>query len=735
MGTIEDIKGVGKDVVTRDEQLELAAAQKAELTARNDKLRAEREASGGSKVGVIVKPGPRARAFGVLGGGALADEFTFSKGALHEINDGRTSTLKAEVYISTVDKNNEASLGIPKWPQTTDDPQYIDNSDDQVRLIFNGVDWDYEKNNEEPFSLPFPIPDDYPFPVDVPLTPSMLEKLPSGINSISYFVTNTGVENRNESLEQLFYIDRTPPSPNLDPQALGLPAGITEPGVITKEYLDANPSITLPVPDYVAAWEGDTIQVYEFGTDTLIYEGVLWPEGDTARAPDISVPSAALLALGGGPKQLVYKLKDRTGLPSGTSRVRPVSIQLAPRPAGLAAPEIPQSPIDREDARRGVAINIPPYQNSNPNDDIEVTLKSASGSITLPLFKYSVGTTSVGWSILANPDPRGVYTAEVTYKVRRGTDSVGPSPINHMPVDLRVVGPINPIEPGPVNPDLTKLTVIGGAGTSPDNEITPADFGKPANIRFTVYPGVAPGHIVHFFVNGEEIKGTNAPLIITTEAAGDIVSVEFPWAVIAKLENGTFPAMYKVYENATTTNFQQSVDTDVKITAITFTVLNYIEYDYGSIPTTKQNKRPGTGIRDTGIINCLTKPWNGVKLKVRFSAGEVLAGDTLRLTWVFCRDALALVEAPTTLFEMDVQVPPGAPARTISFTVPYQSRIFGEDLEPLPGRPPHVPNLNEGAIICYFTRIRGATVGVSPKAMVRYSTNEGGVACAAWGNP
>lgn len=732
MGTIEDVKGVGKEVLTRDEQLQVAAAQRAELDARNEKIRAEREKSGGSKVGVVVKPG--LSSFGVMGVGGLADEFKFANGVLDEINDGRSNTLKADAYLETNDQNNYVTLQIPKWERTTEDEQYEGESDDEVRLILNGKDWDYEKNGETPFSLPFPIDEGQAFPIDVQLTPRMLEKLASGINSISYFVTNNGVGNRNESLEQLFYIDRTPPSPNVDPQPLGLPAGITEPGVISKEYLDANTTVTLPVPDYPAAWEGDTIQVYEFGTDIIIYEGVLWPEGDPERALGVPVSSAALLALGAGPKQLVFKLKDRTGLSSGTSRVRPISIQLAPRPARLQAPLVPQSPIDREDARRGVAINIPSYDNSNPNDDIEVTLESSNGSITLPLFKYSVGTTSVGWSILANPDPRGVYTAKVTYKVLRGTDIVGPSPINNVPVDLRVVGPINPEEPGPVNPELTKLTVFGGAGTSPENEITTADADKPASIRFTVYEGATAGHIVHFFYNGVEVTGTNAPLTISTEAEGDIVSVELPWETIKALGNGTFPTMYQVFENSTTTNYQQSVDTDVNVTANTVAVGNYIEYDYGTIPAAKQNKRPGSAIRDTGILNCLTKPWNGVKLKIRFAAGEVLAGDIIRLNWVFYRDALATVEAPSTLFEMDVRVPAGAAARTISFTVPYQPRIFGEDLPPLPGKPPHVPNLNEGAIVCNFTLIRGTVTGVSPKTMVRYSTNEGGVACSAWGN-
>ncbi|MCS5515789.1 hypothetical protein NWF32_12880 [Pseudomonas qingdaonensis] len=175
---------------------------------------------------------------------------------MDEINDGRSNTLKADAYLETNDQNNYVTLQIPKWERTTEDEQYEGESDDEVRLILNGKDWDYEKNGETPFSLPFPIDEGQAFPIDVQLTPRMLEKLASGINSISYFVTNNGVGNRNESLEQLFYIDRTPPSPNVDPQPLGLPAGITEPGVISKEYLDANTTVTLPVPDYPAAWEG-----------------------------------------------------------------------------------------------------------------------------------------------------------------------------------------------------------------------------------------------------------------------------------------------------------------------------------------------------------------------------------------------------------------------------------------------------------------------------------------------
>lgn len=709
--------------VSNEEQLKLAEAAKLELEAYNQKLLKQREKKK-SKLGKVIVPG--LRAFGVQSASVdpLAAEFTI-QGTLPNIDDSRPNLVPNTAYNKD-NENDFIYIDVPRWEDTADS-DYAGLSKDQVIIMIDGVPLDLEATGEEPASFDYPTPDDTIFPVQVYVTPAMLENLSEGIHRISYRVMNDTALNADDSLAQEITLDRIAPSPNRDPAALLRPAGVPASGIITKEFLDTNATITFPVPDYQVARKGDIIEVYEFASNTPIFEGPIWPEDQAARLPGVVVPSAAIAALASGPKQLVYKLKDRALNTSGASVALPVVIQLAPAPGILLPPEVPASPINRAKAAAGVDIIIPPYANSQPNDDIVVTWETPDGPRQLPPFKRSVGQTSVDWAFLSNPDPRAVYTARVTYTVNRGSDVFGPSPVNNVPVNLRVVGPVNPNEPDPVNPLLTRLIVRGGAGGI-ENQITPADKDLDANIRFTVYEGAAPDQVVHFFYNGVEVLPA---LTLTTEQPGDLVNVVLPWAAVQAAGNGLIPAYYTVLETSTADNPQQSINTDVRVSVITVPITNFVEYDY---PTTvrpaQQNKRPGTPLNQTGIINCSSAPWRGVKLKIRYTGNEIQVGDMIHLRWVFSKDSTGENEQPAMQYETQIMVSQAQDrVKAVDITVPYGRLYFGDDIDPEPNPPAAII----GSIVCSFTVIRGNIAGQSEKTIVKYNTLQGGRVCSAWG--
>lgn len=708
--------------VSNEEQLKLAEAARRELDAYNQMLLEKRKAKK-SKLG-------KAAVFGMFGVQSatvdpLAAEFTI-QGTLPNIDDNRPNLVPNTAY----DKDNENDfiyIGVPRWDDTAD-PSYAGLSRDLVIIMIDGVPLDIDATGEEPASFDYPTPDDTIFPVQVYVTPAMLENLSEGIHRLSYRVMNDTAQNPDDSLAQEITLDRIAPSPNRDPAALLRPTGVPASGIITKEFLDANATITFPVPDYQVARKGDTIEVYEFASNTPIFEGPIWPEDQPARLPGVTLTAAAITALASGPKQLVYKLKDRALNTSGASVALPVVIQLAPEPGTLLPPEVPASPINRAKAAAGVDIIIPAYDNSQPNDDIVVSWETPQGVIQLPSFKRSVGQTSVDWAFLSTPDPRAVYTARVTYTVNRGSDVFGPSPTNNVPVNLRVVGPVNPDEPDPVNPLLTKLVVRGGS-SGVDNQITPADKDLDANIRFTVYEGAAPDQVVHFFYKGVEVLPA---LTLTTQQAGDLINIPLPWAAVQAAGNGVIPAYYTVYENSTAENFQQSTNTNVRVSVITVPITNFVEYDY---PTTvkpaQQNKRPGTPLNQTGIINCSSAPWRGVKLKIRYTGTEIQVGDIISLKWVFSKDSTGENEQPAMTYETQITVSQAQDrVKAVDITVPYGRLYFGDDIEPEPVTPVAII----GSIVCSFTVVRGNVAGQSEKTIVKYNTLQGGRVCSAWGN-
>ncbi|MGH8383146.1 hypothetical protein [Pseudomonas sp.] len=660
----------------------------------------------------------------------LADEFTF-EGTLPTITPARPNTPPFAAYSDEDGSGNDlVYLSIPQWADT-DGPDDGSDSEDIVSIYIGGQAWPYTLPGEQRFSLPYP-PDAGSFPVKVPLLPSMLASLGDGIHLIGYSVQNSLVENEDESLAQQMYVDTRPPSRNVPPAAIGVPAGLItpppgQPLVISAEYLASNDPVSFPVPVYSDPQLADEIIVRDENSNTVLIRAPIWPVGQPARSPNIDIPAATIQALGNGPKQIVYELIDYAQNLSGTSVARPIVLELVPAPINLQAPDVNPNPVNRAGATAGVAINAT-YDNARPDDLVEFTWETPNGNKTVGPVRYDALPGRIGWPELSDPDSGAVYSARVTYTVRRGTANTAPSPANNVPVDLSVVGPVNPNDPDPVNPDLIAVTVTGGVSGQPD-VINHLDFGVDGSIRFTVYDGAVAGHVVTFFYNGAEL---NPPLVLDAgHVPGSIVPVPLPWATILLHGNGTIPVYYTIKEAANSANFQQSVNTPVRVTAITQAITNFVNYNYLALD--RQDKRPGTPAAQTGIINCRANPWDGVNLSIRFAPGEFIVNDVVTLHWVFCTDILGQVEVANTRYEAPVTVSQAhVTAGSIVISVPYEATRFGEGTvggnPPLPG----LPHAVSGSFSCQLIRARGAAIGLSAKSIARYNTTQGGRVCQSW---
>ncbi|CAK16998.1 hypothetical protein [Pseudomonas entomophila] len=774
MGAYEGVSTGGPAELKAEEERRQEQEAKAAFEAERNRIIEQRSSSPtaigkvrSASGGLFEVPGP------------LADEFTIV-GALPNNAVVRPNEIPLTAYVEG-NENDYVYIEVPRWAESGG--MDYEGSRDQVRLIFNGVPWRYEGEDGEPeeddpaeearrgepFSLPYPIDAAQPFPVQIQITPKMLEFLGEGIHRISYMVMNDQALNPDPSLPQRITLDRIPPSNGVPPLALLTPtvpppmeAGVP---IFTGEYLDANATVTFPIPPYVVARAGDRIQLLNGSDDAEIVPlTVIWPETDAvAPAPQISVSAATLRALGNGSHQLVYVLADRPGSPSGKSIGYNFTVRLEAQPGNLLAPEInnPDStpkvdPIVRADLfpvtdlTKVVDIAIPAYDGSQPTDLIEVTWTDGAGTprIITP-FPFSTGKVSVNWTFLSVPDSRALYTASVTYRVLRNGQPFGPSPAASPRVDLRIVGPVNPNEPDPVNPALTLLTVVGGSGRSPDNFITPLDHVVEndgtirvldGTIKFTVYEGAEAGHVVTIFYGGQQVT----TLTLSTEVPGEVVDFNLSGAIIQAQGNGVIPANYTIKETAAATNFQQSLNTQVNVSAITVLMRNFVWFDYTqSVPAARQNQRPGTTTNLTGVVNCSSMPWNNINLILRdFRAGDperpeevanppvsvsLQAGDFVTVFWEYhSGSSLGDLAAPTVERALpEVQVPAGFnPAAGVRYPIRYANDLFNQVSNP--------PTPVADSIVCRFSVRRGTNSWISRKCLVKYNTRQGGLVCTGW---
>jgi hypothetical protein len=155
-------------------------------------------------------------------------------------------------------------------------------------------------------------------------------------------------------------------------------------------------------------------------------------------------------------------------------------------------------------------------------------------------------------------------STNVSYRVLRGSVPFAAVPIS-VNVDLSVVGPDNPDEPGPINQTLGLVEVRGDSGLL--NELTLADAGRDARAKLTLYDSVAPGNEILLHWNGIAL---DRPFIITNEQAGDEILILVPWDVISRGGSSNtegLPVYYTVSgENAN--NDQESPRTMVVVDVV-----------------------------------------------------------------------------------------------------------------------------------------------------------------------
>ncbi|MGG7675701.1 hypothetical protein [Pseudomonas sp. WC2] len=479
-----------------------------------------------------------------------------------------------------------------------------------------------------PRGMPFRRVDHRWYPTeDVLVFPQSL-KIPKdefshGVHEVALRISLYGT-NPFEGERKVLTIDTIKPNFGNKPNAVIFPAELG--GIINESFLSQEGEVRVDVPWYNDVEVGDravyfwTSEQFPPDTETPIREQEFSAEDINARRLRITVYADEIRAWGSGIRYLYYYLRDRPGNEGPNSYNSPIEVDLSPAPGALPPPRVPLSVrglVDREQARDGVIVQIPPYDSADSShwaaifwDDTPLTEVPVVPS-DLPL------DVPVPWSTL-QAKGNGPLRAKVYYKIRQGTVYSPPSPEISVAVNLTVAGQDHANAPALINANLAKVEVYGEK-TVTLNTLLTADHGFPATVKLALYDAPEPGQFIELFW-GNYPGAVARYLVKSTDVAGAPIEFSVPWNVIdTDKQNPALPVHYTTHNGV---NQQQSLPTPVKVAIVLIENLKEPIFPHGG--------------RDQTLHCCsIPRLWQGVTVRIRADA-RIEQGDTLLLVWQGC---------------------------------------------------------------------------------------------------
>ncbi|SFB39430.1 hypothetical protein SAMN03159488_03479 [Pseudomonas sp. NFIX10] len=493
--------------------------------------------------------------------------------------------------------------------------------------------------------------------------------------------------NQDWSEEVPIRLDKTGPYLHLqDPDDIP-PEVILTSNPITDATLDAEDGVECEIPDFddpdkdrivVAVGWADAPPKPSDPIDPVVT--ILLPP-----LRKVKVPRDRVEPLRSGTHYVSYVLVDPAGNVSKLSWVKEVPVALGALPTNLHPHTVPLAAdglINRDDADHEVTVDIPLYDNPEPEDNIFVEW-GASKLSAFPVGEVppSVFRIPVSWDRLksqydyTNP---GVQTVSVGYRVERApTVEFFPNPTTiDVDVDFSVTGPVDPADPdpSPVNPLLDKVTVYGDSGGI--NKLTDADFGRSATAKFKAPYPIVVGDIFTLYWKGVPVTETYAATGAERPGLTDIV-INVTWDEIER--GGSHPELPVMYVMSNPINFpnndQESVTTKVGVNAIRVNLPEPSFPDMGSTPGPVLNC---SHLRSVGGVV-------GYRIKVPPSS-YLVPGDDITLRWrAFGADGTTPIDAVDK--NSTFAIPDGAQTTGVDWFVEYDAHVLPTD--PLVGTNRH----------------------------------------------
>lgn len=469
---------------------------------------------------------------------------------------------------------------LEKWDELVD----VDGDSDTFYVDFaagtSPAPDDYELAHEGLVTAPVSS-GTFPMTINVPLANLVpgLQKPGDGPYRLRYRVMQP---NGQETLSTPFplIVDTTPPWQHIEPGPMILPAV-----QLTQDFIDNNPGGLIgTLPDY-GDWQlGDKVAFY-WVTSPLPDDPANLPAPvgfmDVGAATDnkVTYPVSAIKGSEDKDYYTLYILMDKATNRSPLSAYTRVDVALGVLPANLQNPVVPLATppdtlINLADARVGVEVHIPRFDNWKPTDRIEVTWGTAvlrsveMGEV--PVFPFPIAVPRL--TLRDQYDftvPDGQPT-NVSYRVMRG---VLPSAVMAISVDVdfSYIGPDpvpdpDPDWPDPVNDQLVPAEVYGRTSQTL-NKLDTSDDGAPADLKIKLYTPLNAGEIIDFYWGTMEVSEARYE-VQSGDTAGDEIITEIPWSYIQSEGNNTaLPVHYRIHA-PDSENTQHSPDTLVEVNSI-----------------------------------------------------------------------------------------------------------------------------------------------------------------------
>lgn len=450
-----------------------------------------------------------------------------------------------------------------------------------------------------------------------------------GTHELGYFINQGG--NTSNSVPLECNVDRTPPHPFFP---VILPKEVVDNG-LTKKYLDDNGFVAITIPEYGDMKIGDFIEAL-YGDSIPLAEVVdSVTRTDTTTEIVLKLTAEQVFKTGEGTHAFFFKITDRKGNPSAISPPVSVTVVLTDPPEGLLPLSIPlyddvdDGLVDLADAQTPLGVGIlAEYTHYMPGDKLVVTydgiLQEAKPISGFPFY------VDIPFKDVFNNDP-GEKTVAVGYQIKRGSTYYPPTPISKdVDVDLRKPGlPIDPDNPGPINPDLALVTVQGGSGGTV-NTLRAADKDQDVTVTVNTYTDAKEDDTVQLEYAGQLVSEADGGLITIPDPVPTSLQWDVVWSVFAAAGNGdpTHPMAYVIghpLNDNVDISQPRNVDVEIQVDTVPDPAFSHLDPDF------------------TDWLNCTSlrlDPIQGVVVEVQVPGGELaLANQELKFTYQGYTDA------------------------------------------------------------------------------------------------
>lgn len=594
------------------------------------------------------------------------DEPVIGAGWIVDQLDGTLSSIKL--------KNKEdLVLTVDAWDSVPVNPGDFDTLSLEWAPGANPTESQYEEVDSEVVTAPIPAGT---FPLNLTIPNARFS--PDGPSTVRYKVTAPNGEQRQSGTVSLIS-DTLPPWRNLEPEALSLPT--TE---LTDAFLTANPGgLVGTLPDY-DDFEVDKDRVAFYWLTTPLPSDpndlplpVSFP--NLGADKQVTYPLSVLQSSQDKDYYAFYLLFDKAGNRSPISEYKRVDVALGDLPAALLDPVVPLAAdglVDLADARLGVVVQIPQFENYKSTDRIELTWGTGVAEPQeigiSPRFPIEITVPALILRDAYDKNLGGEQDTSVSYRVLRGCMSSAVKAIT-VSVDFSVIGPDpvpdpDPDWPDPVNDQLTPARVFGRSGTPELNKLVRADENLSADLKFDLHDPLEEDEEVDFFWGTEHV--TEARYTVQAgDVAGEERAVEIPWRYIEAANNGTIPVHYRIHAPGSD-NYQRPEANQVAVNAVTL----------------KPDAPDFEGLTSTGWLNCTSlfidpsQPLANepaIRVKVPDLSQYLKAGDTVTLVWVALRGDTGEDIITGTEKREEITLDTDAPATGFTwFVEPYVDHVL-----------------------------------------------------------